>query len=516
MTQPRERLRLIDRLFNHDNDWAGEAATWALHSGDSITGEIIAAPAEDVQVSMPVSVIVSACNVAPSITPLLRALELSSLNARRPDLLEVVVVDDGSTDKTWELIRQFDGDLTVRAVHQDNSGQAKAMNTGIAVSNGDIIIAIDGDMVLSYWTVEEMARRHQVLTNVVLVGFRTNLYPDDKQLADITAGDVGPLAVHRYAGDNRLVFDTPGWPDNMLTETSAFRLLGWNRRLWMPSGQTWDLPRMVYGCLFSLRRATMDLIGGFDECNYGWGWMDTTIGAQAIGHGCKILPLLTASGIHVKHPPRSRHRWEESRRNRIRYHEVLQAPLRSPAEPFRQARQRVRREILHSGSRRAPGPFPVGPNRPDDPVLQARQLALAGQDDVAEQLVTSLVSERPDAAILLAAIRRRQGRAADALDVLDAAPKVAGSTGVDRERAFALAAAGSFTEAHAGFTDLYQRDPLDRLVRYAFKMPAYRHRRHADKHLRSGFIPVARRDLEAAATQEPTDLATRARWETLR
>ncbi len=515
MTRPGSAT-ILDRLLEHDNDWTQEALAWSHHSPDALTGEISRAPGSEVRVSVPVTVVVSACNVAPSITHVLRALELSSLNARRPDLLEVVVVDDGSTDDTWELLSRFAGNLTLRAIHQENSGQARAMNTGIAVSTGEIIIALDGDMVLSYWTVEEMARRHQVLANVVIVGFRTNLYPDDKQLADVAAGEIGPLTVHRYAGDNRFVFDTPGWPDNMFTDTSAYKLLGGHRRLWMPSGQTWDLPRMVYGCLFSLRRSTLDLVGGFDEANYGWGWMDTTIGAQAIAHDHKIVPVLTANGIHIKHPPRSPHRWQESSRNRVRYHEVLRSPVDSRAEPFRLARRRVRREIMRTASRPAAEPAAVEPVWPADPVERARQLALAGHDDAAARLVTSLACERPDAAIVLAGIRRRSGHAVEALEILDAAPRPAGSLAVDRERAFTLAACGEFDQAHACFAGLYDRDPLERLVRYAFKMPAYRHRRHAGKHLRAGFVPVARRDLEAALAQDPGDSATRATWEALR
>ena len=57
--------------------------------------------------------------------------------------LEIVVVDDGSTDKTPEWIRKF----TPRAKHlrKKNGGQASAFNAGFAESRGEIIATLDGD-----------------------------------------------------------------------------------------------------------------------------------------------------------------------------------------------------------------------------------------------------------------------------------------------------------------------------------------------------------------------------------
>jgi glycosyltransferase involved in cell wall biosynthesis len=49
--------------------------------------------------------------------------------------LEVIVVDDGSTDESWSVIQGF-GD-SVRAIQQDNGGQGAAYNTGFAASRGD-------------------------------------------------------------------------------------------------------------------------------------------------------------------------------------------------------------------------------------------------------------------------------------------------------------------------------------------------------------------------------------------
>ena len=69
--------------------------------------------------------------------------------------VEVIVVDDGSTDDSREVIASFP---EVRTVFKENGGQASAYNAGFAASRGEIILFLDSDDFLARDAVEEAVR----------------------------------------------------------------------------------------------------------------------------------------------------------------------------------------------------------------------------------------------------------------------------------------------------------------------------------------------------------------------
>ena len=57
--------------------------------------------------------------------------------------MEVIVVDDGSTDRTPEILRKFEP--RIHLIRKENGGQVSAFNAGVAEAQGEIIAFLDGD-----------------------------------------------------------------------------------------------------------------------------------------------------------------------------------------------------------------------------------------------------------------------------------------------------------------------------------------------------------------------------------
>ncbi|MET9676910.1 bifunctional polysaccharide deacetylase/glycosyltransferase family 2 protein [Streptomyces sp. NPDC006482] len=92
-------------------------------------------------VTAPVSILVPAYNEEAGIEATVRSLLASTYEA-----IQVVVIDDGSSDRTFEIAESVD-DPRVMVVRQPNAGKAAALNTGLAWAHHDIVVMIDGDTV---------------------------------------------------------------------------------------------------------------------------------------------------------------------------------------------------------------------------------------------------------------------------------------------------------------------------------------------------------------------------------
>lgn len=74
---------------------------------------------------------------------------------------EIICVDDGSTDKTPEILDNFSkSDSRVHVIHQHNMGFSGARNTGIANVQGKTIMFVDSDDVIPQNAIEELSRAY--------------------------------------------------------------------------------------------------------------------------------------------------------------------------------------------------------------------------------------------------------------------------------------------------------------------------------------------------------------------
>ena len=98
-----------------------------------------------------ISVIIPAYNAEETIGRCLQALENQSIDK---SLYEVIVVDDGSEDNTADIARGFN----CKVVSQKQGGPAKARNSGVYQSTGDIILFTDSDCEPDKNWIEEMVK----------------------------------------------------------------------------------------------------------------------------------------------------------------------------------------------------------------------------------------------------------------------------------------------------------------------------------------------------------------------
>src|SRR2546430_4355465 len=100
-----------------------------------------------------VSVVVPAYNEERTIRVAVETL----LESEYPDL-EVIVVDDGSQDRTADRLLDLHQQGRIRLIRQENAGKAMALNEGIAAATGEVVLYTDADSLFLRDTVAKTVR----------------------------------------------------------------------------------------------------------------------------------------------------------------------------------------------------------------------------------------------------------------------------------------------------------------------------------------------------------------------
>ena len=152
---------------------------------------------------------------------------------------EVIVVDDGSTDGSREILQRYEGAGQIRLVHQENSGTAKARNGGIDQSNGQYIMFVDSDDLVDTSIVEELLNEAYATGNdIAACGYYTFGSLADKHLfidrqIDIRVNDRDLIMnydgfahgkVYKRELFNAVRFPEGYWFEDTLTHFITFRL----------------------------------------------------------------------------------------------------------------------------------------------------------------------------------------------------------------------------------------------------------------------------------------------------
>lgn len=171
--------------------------------------------------NLPCSILMPAYNESAVILSCLKSVLASYYHN-----FEVIVIDDGSKDNTYELARQIT-DPRLRVLRKENGGKASALNYGIAEAKYPFLIAIDADTVFKSDTISKLMR-HFLNAKVGAVSGNTKI-------------------VNRH---------------KLITKLQSLEyIVGFNldRRM----GDLFDCITVVPGAIGAFRRSVLDQVGGF-------------------------------------------------------------------------------------------------------------------------------------------------------------------------------------------------------------------------------------------------------------
>ena len=188
---------------------------------------------------------------------------LGSLFAQTWPALEVILVDNGSTDDSVAQAEQCFGDKLVVIRNPKNEGFARGNNIGFQAAKGEWVFLLNSDAVCDPDVIEELMR-----------------FVADKP-------DVGQLACRVVRAAEPNFFDSTGL---LLYPDGVCRSRGWQEK---NLGQ-YDRAEEVlapHGCACALRKAMLDRVGGFDEDFFCYlEDLDLGVRGQLAGWKCWYVP----------------------------------------------------------------------------------------------------------------------------------------------------------------------------------------------------------------------------------
>lgn len=263
------------------------------------------------------------------------------------DRYEVIVIDDGSSDGTQELIEKFQPSYPLRYLGQPNAGRAKARNAGIEMACGDLLVFNDADGIPVPDFIAQHVISHLSNESTVVIGGKYDLLARwqkgiskrylDKLLT--VSGQFQEIRqnIRRVQHGQMTSFFSKA---DILTDFNRVK-----RYVFRKSHHNWDEVYDIYGETLegfvipwmllvtinvSAPKSLLMKSGAFDESFIGWGLEDTELGYRLHQCGAKFVYNEAAANYHQVHPNDAAKRWREHARNYQHFcqtHPVLEVYL---------------------------------------------------------------------------------------------------------------------------------------------------------------------------------------------
>jgi chondroitin synthase len=208
-------------------------------------------------------------------------------------LIEVVIADDGSSDRPDEVLDSFREHFGgVRYVRQEDEGfrVAEVRNLGVRNAAHENVIFLDCDMAPIPRFVELHVRHLEAFPNALYCGHRRYVDANDVTVEAVRRSIKPMLALHDIETANVEV-----------GRGGASRTTDWRLPIYASSG---DLRfeqhpfRVVCGGNLAFTKSLFDIAGGFDETFTDWGAEDVEWGYRVWNRGFYIVPVIDACALH--------------------------------------------------------------------------------------------------------------------------------------------------------------------------------------------------------------------------
>ncbi len=300
---------ISSRIGNFSNDYSFHEKPYS----DVVDKELLSTDSiAEKKLFTPVSVVIPSYNSGETVGKTLLSINSQDLTDDQMKMVDVIVVDDGSKVAVKESISHIFGKLRFKCTVirlEQNLGLSSARNIGISASAAQNIIFIDSDVLLSKNYLREHAVRLSLIPNAVFVSFKKNIEKTDSIAKDliIQNGLEVPDTFNDLRVQRLINKDSLGLKDvledtyvEILCDSDYFKKFGYGRFIGI-----YDLPAMVIGHNFSLRRKIVEDTNYFSKNFVGWGLEDTYFGARVIANGNFVIPIISTGVYHINHAPRS-------------------------------------------------------------------------------------------------------------------------------------------------------------------------------------------------------------------
>jgi len=151
------------------------------------------------------------------------------------DRLEVIAIDDASTDRTGEIADRFAGNYSyIKALHRESGGRGKsgALDEGVKFSNGDIILTFDADYYPQLDIVEKLVAPFVDPEVGAVQGRVTVLNEEDSLVSKIvTLERIGGYQVDQRARDKLILIPQYGGTVGGFRREVLWRIGGWDSNM---------------------------------------------------------------------------------------------------------------------------------------------------------------------------------------------------------------------------------------------------------------------------------------------